>query len=129
MKLLTLAILLHLTLAASAQLASIHSTLTTMSFCDTCKAREFKVLVAEFYVGDKLFSDIFSTEGGKIRKAQIVAVRISPQVINPQAIGRINLYINNLSTDTKSSNQAKLVLGGMAIFGAVMVGKSLINHL
>ena len=127
MKLLTLAILLHLTLAASAQLASVHSTLTTMSFCDTCKAREFKVLVAEFYVGDKLFSDIFSEQGGKIRKATLGAIRFSPQAINPQAITRINLYINNLSTDTRNSNQAKLVLGGMAIFGAVMVGKSLMR--
>ena len=121
------ATVLHLTLAATAQLASIHPSLATMSFCDTCRAREFKVLVAEFYVGDKLFSDIFSLEGGKIRKATLGAIRISPQPINPQAIGRINLYINNLSTDTKSSNQAKLVLGGMAIFGAVMVGKSLVR--
>ena len=127
MKLLILAILLHLTLAATAQLASIHPSLATISFCDTCKGREFKVLVAEFYVGDKLFSDIFSLEGGKIRKGSVGSIRISPQVINPQAITRINLYINNLSADTKGSNQAKLVLGGMAIFGAVMVGKSLMK--
>lgn len=121
------ATILHLTLAATAQLASIHSTLTTMKFCDTCAPREFKVLVAEYYVGDKLFSDVFTPEGGKVRKATIGSVKINSQPINPQAIARINLYINTLSTDTKSSNQAKLVLGGIAIFGAVMVGKSLIK--
>lgn len=121
------ATVLHLTLAATAQLASIHSTLTTMSFCDTCKSREFKVLVAEYYIGDKLFSDVFSPEGGKVRKGTVSAVRFSPEAINPAAIVKINLYINSLSTDTKSSNQAKLVLGGLAIFGAVMVGKSLVR--
>jgi len=121
------ATVLHLTLAATAQLSSLHSTLTTIRFCDTCSYKEYKVLVAEFYIGDKLFSDIFTPQGGKIRKGETVAVRISPQPINPQAIGRINLYINSLSKDTRNSDQAKLVLGGLAIFGSVMVVKSLIR--
>lgn len=127
MKNLILFSLLHLTLAATAQLSSVHSTLTTMRFCDTCALKEYKVLVAEFYVGDKLFSDVFTPQGGKIRKGETVAVRVSQQPINPQAIGRINLYINNLSKDTRNSDQAKLVLGGLAVFGAVMVGKSLMR--